>query len=478
MIDENKPGAMIQKILKGVSELKAAQIIMGGYATVIFVGLVLLCLPVASVDGKSVGFINALFTSTSATCVTGLAVHNTLTHWSFFGKVVILLLIQVGGMGFMTLITMIMVIAGKKITLKERLLIQESLNQNDLKGLVKLVKKVVFGTLILEGIAGIILGIRFMFEKDTSFLVGLWKGIFHSISAFNNAGFDIVGESSLEPYVGDPLINIVIMVLIILGGLGYAVWLDVISVFKQAHKNENLNLKYIFQKLSLHSKIVFEITLALIIFGFLFFIIFEFNNAETLGKLSFFDKIWAALFQSVSPRTAGFASINQAGLSMESKFMTFILMFIGGSPGGTAGGVKTVTMGVLFASVLSMIKGRDELELHNKCISFDFLKKSLSVIILNLTVLVVGTMILSISEKNTMFGGDFMAIFFEVGSAVGTVGLSLGVTPYLSFIGKIVLCICMFIGRVGPITVVVGFTVKKLAGKKGIHYPEEKIFVG
>ncbi len=475
---KNRLIGLIQRFVKHIGELKSPQIIMGGYAIVILVGTLLLVMPFASVSGKSVGLLDALFTATSATCVTGLMVYTTAVQWTIFGKIVILLLIQIGGMGFMCLVTMLLVVVGKKITLKERLVIQQSLNQNDIQGMVKLVKNVVIGTFLMEGAAAILLGVNFYFKGEGSFLRSLWIGFFHSVSAFNNAGIDLLSHSSATPYIDDALFNIVVMVLIVLGGLGYTVWLDVIKVIKKSKQNPNLRFRKIFDMLTLHTKIVIEITVGLIIFGAIFFFIAEYNNPDTIGGHNLSTKILASFFQSVTPRTAGFSTFEHKNMILASQFMTIILMFIGGSPGGTAGGVKTVTIGVLFACILSVSKGKAETEIHHRSISIFNLMKSLAVILMNIVIITIVTMLLTITERNVPMGSSFFVLFFETTSAVGTVGLTMGITPYLSSIGKILIILCMYYGRVGPITVAVALMLKQLSGTRNLHYAEEKIFVG
>lgn len=454
--------------------LKPTQILVLGFLLVIFIGAFILNLPISSNDGQSVGFINALFTATSAVCVTGLAVVNTLKHWTLFGKIIILGLIQVGGLGFMTIATTMFIILGKKIRLKERLIIQEALNQYTLSGMVRLTKNVVLGTLLIEGIGAVLLSIRFVPEYK---MYGVFMGIFHSVSAFCNGGFDIVGDQSLVPYVGDILVNFTIMTLIILGGIGFTVWLDYIKLVKDK-KKFHYSFRRSFHKLSLHTKLVTVLTVALISVGFIFFLVIEGMNPATLGQLSIKEKILGSLFQSVTTRTAGFNTLYLPGMNDASKFMTIILMFIGGSPAGTAGGIKTVTFGIIFLAVVSVTKGRDDVEAFHKRISWDIVKKALAVMVISITVVISATMLLSITEVAIMDKFSFMDVFFEAVSSFGTVGLSLGITPELSSLGKIIICFTMFIGRLGPITMMVAFSLKDKKHKSTIRNPEEKVMVG
>lgn len=455
--------------------LKPTQIIVIGFLAIILGGAFLLMLPIASQNSQSIGFIDALFTATSAVCVTGLVVVNTMEHWTMFGRIVIMFLIQIGGLGFMTLVTIIMVFLGKKITLKERIIIQESFNLSTFQGMVMFVKKIVIGTLFIEGIGALILSIRFV--PEYGFFAGTFKGIFHSISAFCNAGFDILTYNSLVPYSDEYIINIVIMFLIIIGGLGFTVWLDLFNLFK-SRKDKNFTLRNGIKKLTLHSKLVLLITLFLIVFGWIFFFIAEFKNPGTIGKLRFDNKVLMSLFQSVTLRTAGFDSINQMNMTYPSKLISIIFMAIGGSPGGTAGGIKTITMGVIMLSVLSVIRGSDSINIFKKSISFNTLQKSLAVVIMILSVVFIGTILLTITEANMQYEYEFMDFLYEITSAIGTVGLSLGITPHLSSLGKFVVIICMFIGRLGPVTVAVAISARNGGGQDFVHYPEEKILVG
>ncbi len=477
MTFEDVTQGLINKLLNLGKKLKTTQIIVGGFALIILLGAGLLKLPFATNPGLKTTFLDAFFTSTSAVCVTGLVVVNTYQHWSPFGKVIIALLIQVGGLGFMTLVTTVLIFLGKKITLKERLVIQESLNQSDITGMVRLVKNVVIGTLAIEAITAIFLALRFWMEPDIGFVRAVFMGAFHAVSAFCNAGFDIVGTNSLMGYVGDPIVNVVIMALIIVGGIGFAVWMDLLKVFKLRH-DKRFTLRAAWQKLNLHSKLVLQITFILIVSGFVFFFLAEYSNPKTLGPLNIGQKFWAALFQSVSPRTAGFNTIDQSAMHYGSIFFTIVLMYIGGSPGGTAGGIKTVTLSVIIISVLSVIKGKTEIVAHNKSVPLNLLQRSLAVSLMNLTLIIVATTVLTLTEHRMGIAYNFIDLLFEVTSAVGTVGLTLGITPYLSVLGKLVICVCMFIGRLGPVSVAVALSLRLAAGSYQIHYPEEKVLIG
>lgn len=460
---------------KHLFSLSPQHIIVFSFFVVILIGAGLLTLPIASNNGQSVGFLNALFTATSTVCVTGLVVVNTYTQWTLFGKLVILTLIQIGGLGFMSLYTIVLVVLGKKITLKSRILIKESFNLSTFKGMVMFLKRIIKVTFIIEGIGAIILSLKFI--PQYGFIGGVFRGIFHSVSAFCNGGFDILGTNSLIDYSTDYIINITIMTLIVLGGLGFTVLIDIGGFIK--HKIAKMrNKKVNVFVMTVHSKLAITITTILILFGALLTLIIEYNNPTTLAPFRFDQKVLISMFQSVTLRTAGFDSIGQGNLNYGSKFLAIILMAIGGSPGGTAGGIKTVTIGTLILSVIALIKGKDCITAFKKTISFSTIQKSLSVIMMMMTCIFTATIILTMTEKSIFVDYEFIDILYEVVSALGTAGLSVGLTPSLSCIGKIIIIACMFIGRLGPITVVLGLSFNKLNKKNVIHYPEEKIIVG
>lgn len=441
------------------AELNPGQVLVLGFAAVILIGAILLDLPISAVDGKSSGFLNCIFTATSAVCVTGLVVYDTGTHWTLFGKTVIMLLIQVGGLGFMTMTTMIAVFMGKKISLRNRLIMQEALNQFTVAGIVRMTKTVLTVTLAIEGIGALLLMVRFIPEHG--FLRGVYYSVFHSVSAFCNAGFDIIGNfRGLTPYVKDPIINFTIMGLIVLGGLGFAVMSEVVTV-KQI------------RKMSLHVKVVLAMTAFLIASGAILIFIVEYSNPNTLGPLNIFEKIQAALFQAVTPRTAGFNTVDMSMYTISAQLMTIILMFIGGSPGSTAGGIKTTTFGIIIAHVYSVIIGREETEIFKRRIPIETISKSLALFTVALGIVLSVTMLLSFTEK----GADFMTLLFETTSAFGTVGLSLNFSPKLSEIGKAIISMTMFAGRLGPLTLVMALTYRQTK-KTTIKYPEGRINVG
>lgn len=451
--------------------LQSTQIIITYFLLTIFIGAFLLMLPVSIQNNETLTFIDALFTSTSAVCVTGLTVVDTLEHWTYFGKIIILLLVQVGGLGLMTVVTTFFIFWGKKITLKERLIIQQSLNQNNLSGVVRHVKSIFFITLIIESIAGFLMSIRFISMSEMPFGMAVFMGIFHSVTAFCSAGFDLL--SSYSPYTSDIIINVIIVIVTFIGSLGYTVWLDVFNTFK-TEKLDNKSFKNYYPKLTLHTKIVLEYTLGIVVFGSIFFFFAEYSNPYTIGEFKFTEKLFFAVFQSSSSRTSGFNTLPQAGMEYASQFMSMIFMFIGGSPGSTSGGIKTVTLAIIIVSVISVIKGSNSIVYRNRSIHISFLQKALAIVIMNLILIIVSVIILSFTEKSSYFTP--MEVLFEVVSAVSTGGLSLGITSNLSDLGKIIICICMFVGRLGTVTIAVALTLKQV-NSSNITYPEEKILI-
>ena len=450
--------------VKHINNMDPARIMVIGFAVVILLGALLLNLPIATQDGQSIGFLNALFTSTSAVCVTGLVVVDTATYWSNLGQVIIITLIQVGGLGFMTIGTMFALLTKKKINLRERLLIQESLNQDDLSGMVKLTRYVILITFLIEGIGAILLS--FVFIPQFGLLQGIWYSIFHSISAFCNAGFDLMGTtsgeySSLVSYVSNPMIVITISALIILGGIGFPVILDVINSKKLL-------------RLNLHSKVVLITTGILIVTGTLFIFIIEFNNPNTLGNLGFGGKFLAALFQSIAARTAGFATLDLASMYESSAFLIIILMFIGASPASTGGGIKTTTLATLLITVKSFISGKDEIVAFERRISGLLITKAIGIFFIGISFVVLGTFALSITDP----GFSLLQCGFEIVSAIATVGSSIGGSPNLTTMGKIVVMLAMFIGRVGSLTIFVALLSKGSRKQPPIRYPEGKIIIG
>jgi len=430
------------------------KVLVAGFALLILIGGGLLCLPYASQTGKPADFLTALFTSTSAVCVTGLVVVDTGTYWSFFGQFIIMMLIQIGGLGFMSMAVLFFLVMGKRIGLKERILIKESLNQISVAGVVRLVRAILIFTFSLESLFVIILSWRFYY--DLGWPRCLWFGIFHTISAFNNAGFDIFGDfKSLISYVGDPVVVFSISTLFILGGIGFYVIVDLSKLRSK--------------RLSMHSRLALFVTAILIAGGFVFLLLLEWQN--TLSNLPAKDKLLAAYFQAVTPRTAGFSTLDIGGLRSVTQFFLITLMFIGASPGSTGGGIKTTTFGLLVMSVWSLARGKEDTEIMHRRILPEQVYKALAISLLSLGLVTVGSLILSASEK-----ADFLAVLFETVSAFGTVGLSTGITPHLTPLGKIVIIFTMYFGRLGPLALT--FALAQQRRKSFIRYPEEKILIG
>ncbi|MBT2291952.1 TrkH family potassium uptake protein [Paenibacillus albidus] len=437
--------------------LAPPQILVLGFASIILIGTMLLMLPVSNTTGTSLNFMDALFTATSATCVTGLVVVDTGTFFSQFGQIVIMVLIQIGGLGFMTMATLFALVLKRKISLRDRLILQEAMNQGSMEGIVRLIRRVLIYSLVIEGMAAVLLTFRFVF--DMPFGRALYFGIFHAVSMFNNAGFDLFGEyRSLTGYVNDPLVNIVVMLLIISGGIGFIVMAD---LMEYRHK----------RRLSLHSKVVLSMTAALILTGTLVIFIFEFSNPRTLGSLNFGGKLLSAFFQSVTPRTAGANTLDIAGLRQASQFFIVILMFIGASPGSTGGGIKTTTFTIMIGAVVAMLRGREDIVLFRYRLAQERIFKALTVTLLALLLIVSVSMVLSTTEDR-----NFLMILFETTSAFATVGLSMGLTPELSTIGKILICVTMFAGRLGLLTLAYALGPKQ--GKPLYKYPEGKMIIG
>ena len=445
--------------------LSTTQIILLSFLGVILIGSVLLSLPVSSAGGRAVPYIDALFTATTATCVTGLVTVSTAATWSVFGQAVILLLIQIGGLGIITFMTAVMLLFNRKIGISDRLLIQDAFNLSTLSGIVAFVKKVLIGTLTVESIGACFYMTVFVPQFG---IKGIWVSVFNSVSAFCNAGMDIIGENSLCDYSGNALITLTTAALIILGGLGYIVWWDVSRVIK----NRKQNGGRFFKSLTLHSKIVLISTAFLLITGTALTLCFEYNNPLTLEGLPLSDKIQAAFFQSVTTRTAGFASLPQENLTNPTAILSLLLMFIGGSPVGTAGGIKTVTAAVLLSITVSLISGKNSVSLFGRTISKQAVYKAVAVTVMSFSVMFVSTLLLS-----AVTNAPALDILFETVSATATVGLSRSLTGTLNLLGKIIIIFTMYFGRVGPISMAIAFGGKN-PSRNIIKNPTEEISIG
>lgn len=444
--------------------IRPERVLAGGFFVLILVGGLLLSLPLASTTGQSIGLFNGLFTATSAVCVTGLVVVDTGTAFSLFGQVVLMLLIQMGGLGFMIFATLVMLALGRRISLRNRMMIRESMNAATLSGMVRL--SLWYGGLALciELLGAALLGIRFI--PMYGWGKGLYYSVFHAVSAFCNAGFDLLGNySSLTAFSGDPLVVLTIAGLIILGGLGFSVLFECVHYGWQLHR------------LSLHAKMVLVMTIALVLTGTLFFLVLEWSNPATLGAegVGVGEKLLGAFFQSVTMRTAGFNTIDLAGMREASKLFAVILMFVGASPASTGGGVKTTTIGALLLMVRSVLQGDSEVNVMHKRLPGELIRRSLVVLVISLGIVLGGTMVLTVAERESR---DFLDLLFEGMSAFATVGVSSAGTPGLSMTSKVVLIPMMFFGRVGPLTIALALANKQGASKSHLKYPEEKIMIG
>lgn len=436
-----------------------AQIILLGFLLLILSGASLLMLPFSTNDGTGASLGDALFTATSATCVTGLILHDTVQYWSPFGQLVILLLIQVGGMGVITMAVAIFVFSGRRIGLKQRWVMQESISAPQVGGIVRQTKFILKAALIIEGSGVFLLALRFCPQFGLG--KGLWYAIFHGISAFCNAGFDLMGEetpfSSLTAYTGDPLVSGTIALLIVLGGLGFLTWHDIWE--------HRLHLRHY----RLQSKLILSTTAALIFGGFLFFL-YEFSQPQW-QELSFRERILAALFQSVTPRTAGFNTVDLNNLSKPSQLVTILLMITGGSPGSTAGGVKTTTLAVLLLGIRAAFHYWDHPRCFGRRVPDDSLHGAASIFTLYLLLFLSGGVLICVVD-----GVPLMAALFETASAIGTVGLSLGITPTLSPLSKLVLILLMYFGRVGGLTMI--YAMASGRAPDNVQLPQERVTVG
>ncbi|MDD5287600.1 MAG: TrkH family potassium uptake protein [Dehalococcoidales bacterium] len=435
----------------------STSILIWGFIGIIILGALLLMFPIATESGKMTHPIDALFTATSASCVTGLSVVDTADHWSYFGEGIILVLAQFGGWGFMTLATLFLLALGRKIGLRERILIRESMGVARLGGVVRIARQIAVFTIIVETIGAGLIYISLSTRYTTG--IAIWKSVFQSVSAFNNCGFDLFGGfRSMTDYHGDPLLILTTAGLIIMGGISYLVIADIARA-----RN--------FTRLSLDSKMVITTTLCLLGVGTIVILLTEMNNPATLGPLSLPQKILNAFFHAVTPRTAGFATLNIGDFAVYSLFFTIFLMFIGGASGSTAGGIKVNTFGLLIATILSTIKGKEKAGAFGREFTTQQIYRALTLVILSMTLMGVIVFALSITEKFT-----FLQLFFETVSAFGTVGLSTGITPGLSITGKILITLMMFIGRVGPLALVLSLAQRQQVTE--FNYPQETLRIG
>lgn len=446
-------------------ELSTTQIIMLGFLFVVLVGSMILWLPISSATGKAVPYLDALFTATTATCVTGLVTLPVFSTWSVFGQIVILVLVQIGGLGVITIMSGLMITLHKRIGIKDRILLQDAFNLNSLSGLVSFTKKVIKGTLLVEGVGALLYMIVFVPQFGAR---GIWISVFNAVSAFCNAGMDIISDNSLCDYAFHPVVNTVTSLLIILGGIGYIVWWDVVRVLK------NIRSRKIrcFRGLTLHSKIALWVTFLLIMVGAILIFLFEYQNPLTMKDCTFVQKVGLSLFQSITTRTAGFATLPQENLTNASSLVCLLLMFIGGSPVGTAGGVKTVTIAVLMVSMVATIRNKNEVTLFNRSLSKQAVSKAVAVVSMSFIIMFISTVLLA-----AVTDAGMLDIVYETVSATATVGLTRSLTGTLNLWGKLIIIVTMFLGRVGPISLAVAFKVRKRE-QNNIKNPMEEISVG
>lgn len=441
-----------------------------GFLGVILLGAVLLSLPVSNT--QPIAFTDALFTSATSVCVTGLVTVVPASQFTLFGKVILLLLIQIGGLGVIACGTLFLFLLNKKITIQERVVLKEAYGADRLGGIVKLVRKVILGTFAVEG-AGAVL-YAFQFIPEYGLVRGIGYSVFHAVSAFCNAGIDILGSSSLSNYVTNPIINVTTILLIILSGIGFTVWFDVIDNNRRLVRGE-VPKRWWFTRLRLQSKLAVIMTVLLILAGTVFVFLAEYGNPDTIGELSIGQKLMASMFQSVTTRTAGFCTVSQGALHTESKLFCAILMFIGGSPGGTAGGVKTTTFAMLFLACLTFVRGGNDTECMGRKITVANFRTGFAVVMVAFAVFITGTIAVLFLEPDSILLEN---VIYETASAVGTVGLTADLTPRLCRASQYVLMVMMYIGRLGPLTMALMFAGKTHPRDRIRSLPEEQIMVG
>jgi trk system potassium uptake protein TrkH len=445
--------------VKGERRFQPAQVLAISFIAAILVGTFLLLLPFSTKSGQ-ISLVDALFTATSGVCVTGLIVQDTATYFTPFGQTVILILFQLGGLGIMTFSTLILLVAGKKISIKDRILIQEGFHHRAPKDVKSLIKKIFFYAFIFEAAGTLSLFLRW--QKEFPWPKALSHSVFHSISAFCNAGFSLFSDSFLS-YRGDTWINATLFVLIVFGGLGFLVLHETKGIFMGFFQKRK-------SKISLHTKLILTMTSVLIIFSFIFFLVIEWNHS--LKAFSLKEKVFSSLFQVITPRTAGFNTMNLNSLSFAAAFLLIILMFIGASPGSTGGGVKTSTIGVIFAFLKSKIAARDSVNLFRRTLPMQSITNAFTVVTLAVGIIFLSSFILLIAHP----WASMKDVIFEVFSAFSTVGLSLGLTPKLTSLGKVVVILTMYIGRIGPLTLLYAFSRQRAFGK--YEYVEESVMIG
>lgn len=452
---------------KSIANLSIPKLLVLSFFVVILTGTILLQLPISN-NNNNYTIIDSLFTATTSTCVTGLVTLVIKDQYSLFGQIIVMLLIQVGGLGLMTIISLAMLFIRKKLEFKQRLIIVESLNKDNVSGVSGYIKDVIKYSLIFEFIGMIIFA--FVFIPQYGFLIGLFKSLFLSVSAFCNAGIDILGANSLIPYQRNIIVNFTVEFLIIMGGLGYAVWFDLRNQLKLFLKAK-ICIKQFFKKLRIHTKIVINMTIFLLVSGTILILIFEYSN--TLKEFNFADKVLLSFFNSTTLRTAGFSTIDYSKILNPTKLLMVFYMFIGGSPGGTAGGIKTTTFFLLILMIYTQIKNSSETLVYRRSINQNNFLKAYTIFGFYFGAVFISLMLLGFSDSKFLF----IDLLFEIVSAIGTVGLSIGITPYLSIFGKLVIIFLMFIGRVGPITIAYSLYFRKRNDTK-IKHPSVDVIAG
>lgn len=443
------------------------------FLAVIIIGAIVLSLPFAN-KHHAASFLDNLFISTSAVCVTGLSPLTVVDQYNLFGQTVLIILVQIGGLGFLTFLYLFLFLARQRITLSRKLVFTEALNQNSLNMLPRLLKTIFIYTVTIETIGAILFSMFFI--PRLGILKGIYYGIWHSISAFCNAGFDLCGSTSFIAYNTNPIINFIVPFEIIMGGLGFIVVLDIHDKYiKEKRRSSSFSWHHLFGSFALHTKIVLVMTVSLIVVGTVLFFVMEFNNPLTIGKMNFQDKLVVSFFQSVTTRTAGFSTVDMYSLNRITKILMCSLMFIGGSPASTAGGIKTVTFALVLLLMRTTYRGIEETTVFQRRIKKRTLVRAFSIFFLGLMLCIISSSVMLISEPKQ----DYLNILMEVFSAFGTVGLSASVTPALSVVGKCVDILLMYAGRIGPISLMILFT-KRSHDKntKEFKYPDEDVLVG
>ena len=454
-----------------IKKIGPTRIIVLSFVFIIIAGTLLLMLPISN-KRDVLPFIDNFFMATSATCVTGLSTTVVFEQYSLFGQIVILLLIQIGGLGLMSILAFFFSFISNKFGVREKNMIKDAINATDLNNVKVFLRKIFKYTLIFESLGTI--AYMFVFVGEFGLINGFYNALFLSISAFCNAGIDILGNNSLIGYVDNSIINITTMLLIITGGLGFVVWNDLSKNIRISIKN-NDSLKVLYKHLSMNTKIVLFMTVVLLVSSFIFIFVLELSNSKTIGDMTLNHKIMTSMFNATTLRTAGFSTVDYSLLNRGTLLIMSIYMLIGGSPGGTAGGIKTTTLFVVLSYLSAKVKNNSKVVHFKRDINVEQFYKAFVVLIMSLIALLVSIIILLSTEPNL----SFMSILFEAFSALGTVGLSMGITSSLSILGKIVIIILMFIGRLGPIAIVISLTKKKTKGNNsGIEYPEANILVG